>query len=282
MRAQTDLTVIVNVYNGHKYIQRCVDVICAQTLLPSNILIVDNCSTDGTYERAASMRNEVLNINIVKTPRHMPLYAARNFAIKTVETKYTAFCDVDDYWLPTKLTHQIKTLDDENVDLVASNFLQEMESDDSPSENLLVYRKLPRRPHPHSHFFKPYIHFSSIVGKTSVFNEIGFDEDLTILGDADFLFRAAEQFKLCIIPSFDTFYTYHDNNTGANRFSEVSVEFAHLSEKYAETNHSLSRLLASYGQYLAERLSGKSIFVSLLQTNIIDIFRTSLQKRFLL
>jgi glycosyltransferase involved in cell wall biosynthesis len=91
-----DLTCVINVRNGEKYIEETLASILTQTLAVK-ILVIDNQSTDSTKDICSRFQNF---LDFVPTPVKMTLGEARNFGLSRVNSKYLAFLDSDDLWEP--------------------------------------------------------------------------------------------------------------------------------------------------------------------------------------
>jgi GT2 family glycosyltransferase len=94
-RPDIDLTCVINVRNGERYLR--------QTLLSifrsrpgAKVLVVDNHSSDGTAE----ILGQFPEVRTILTPAPCSLGAARNFALDFVSTAYMTWLDADDQWLP--------------------------------------------------------------------------------------------------------------------------------------------------------------------------------------
>lgn len=89
---------ILPVRNGGKYIKECVNSIFSQTEQDFNLIILDNCSTDGTREWLVSLNND----KIVIYPSHKPLTIEENWArITTVpKNEFITLTGHDDLFYP--------------------------------------------------------------------------------------------------------------------------------------------------------------------------------------
>ena len=101
-----EVSIIIPVYNREKTIKRCIDSIVNQTLLPNEIIVVDDGSTDKTLEILNGFGSD---IKIIKQ-NHKGAQAARNAGIRAAQGEYIAFLDSDDEWMPEKLEVQMKEL----------------------------------------------------------------------------------------------------------------------------------------------------------------------------
>ncbi len=91
----TGVSVIVPVYNGEKYIDSCCQQIMAQTLKNIELIIVDDGSTDRTWEKLLACKAKYPQILILHQ-ENRGAAAARNYAIQHAHGEYIGFVDVDD------------------------------------------------------------------------------------------------------------------------------------------------------------------------------------------
>ena len=119
---QTEYTLIMGVKNAEIYIEETLKSVFAQSLLPNELIIVDDYSQDRTIEIAKSFDFDVKIIS----NRRPGLSAALNQGIQEAKSHYLAFLDADDLWLPTKQEKQISFLNEnpslEVVSSAALNF----------------------------------------------------------------------------------------------------------------------------------------------------------------
>ena len=102
------VSVILPMYNARAHIRTAIDSVAAQTLKDIELIIVDDCSKDGSPEVALEVLNEHdLKYLMIKLPSNGGPANARNVAVKVARGKYVAFIDADDEWLPGKLASQI-------------------------------------------------------------------------------------------------------------------------------------------------------------------------------
>lgn len=101
------VSVIMPTYNCAKYIIQSVHSVVAQTFTNWELIIVDDCSTDGTEEILKPILKSHLNIHYYQLPNNSGPAIARTEAINRANGKYIAFLDSDDIWLPKKLEKQI-------------------------------------------------------------------------------------------------------------------------------------------------------------------------------
>ena len=113
------ISIIVPVYNAEKYIRETVESVLGQTYKDWELILVDDCSTDGSV----AVIEELISAN----PEQMRLIhlteggsaaRARNAGIKEAQGRYIAFLDADDIWYPKKLEKEMRFLQEKNAGLV--------------------------------------------------------------------------------------------------------------------------------------------------------------------
>lgn len=104
------ISVVMATYNGGKYLKEQLESIFSQTLLPSEIIVCDDGSTDDTLRILKSCSNNDL-LRYVANPQ--TLGVIENFkkaASLASEENFIAFADQDDVWMPHKLEELYKKM----------------------------------------------------------------------------------------------------------------------------------------------------------------------------
>lgn len=112
---QSLVSVVMNCYNGEKYLREAVDSVFAQTYQNWEIIFWDNASTDNTRAIATSYDTR---LKYFRADINTPLGSARNKALKKATGKYIAFLDSDDVYLPHKLKRQVDLMESGEYGLV--------------------------------------------------------------------------------------------------------------------------------------------------------------------
>jgi len=93
------ISVVIPAYQAQPFLQRSVTAVLNQTLLPSEIIIVDDGSTDGTARVAQNLGERVRYLH----QENAGAAATRNRGIAAATAEWIAFLDADDSWLPEHL-----------------------------------------------------------------------------------------------------------------------------------------------------------------------------------
>lgn len=92
-------TVIIPTYNRLELLKAALDSVWQQTFTDYEVIVVDDDSTDGTWDWLQSLRPRVRAFR----QRHLGPSAARNLAASHGVGEYLAFLDSDDLWFPSTL-----------------------------------------------------------------------------------------------------------------------------------------------------------------------------------
>lgn len=111
------ISVIIPTYNRAQLLKLTVESILNQTTGETEILIVDDGSTDDTEKTVMEFKSD--NIKYFKLPKSGNIGRLRNFGIQHSSNDILAFCDDDDIWEKEKLSIQLPYLD--KYDFVCSN-----------------------------------------------------------------------------------------------------------------------------------------------------------------
>ncbi|PWK29235.1 glycosyl transferase family 2 [Arcicella aurantiaca] len=96
------ISIALCTYNGSRFLREQLQSLANQTLLPSEIIITDDCSTDNTAEIVKEFEN-VLNIKFFKNDTSLKVTKNFERAISLCTGDIILMCDQDDLWHSDKL-----------------------------------------------------------------------------------------------------------------------------------------------------------------------------------
>ena len=116
--ASVCLTVVLATHNGICWLPGLLDSLGRQTLAPMRLFILDDASTDGTWEHVRDAA--IPGGQTVVGRQEANEGAVRTFErlLSMVDTEYFALCDQDDVWLSDKLEKSVALLESSGADLV--------------------------------------------------------------------------------------------------------------------------------------------------------------------
>ena len=116
------ISIITPVHNSQNTITDCISSVLSQTYYQWEMLIVDDCSTDETYNIIEHYLQTDLRIKYIRLDEQSGAAVARNTGISRSRGAYIAFLDSDDLWLPKKIEKQLKFIRDNNLTLSCSSY----------------------------------------------------------------------------------------------------------------------------------------------------------------
>lgn len=91
------VSVIIPVYNTEKYLKKCLDSVCNQTLQDIEIICINDCSQDNCLEILKAYALSDTRVRIIDFKENRGAGAARNAGIEAAQGEYIGFVDSDDF-----------------------------------------------------------------------------------------------------------------------------------------------------------------------------------------
>jgi glycosyltransferase involved in cell wall biosynthesis len=168
------IAVIMPVRNGLPFLPGAIKCVESQRYSPLELVVVDDDSTDGSYEQARAS-----GVRVLQTCSVGPA-AARNAGIHATDSDLIAFLDVDDLWPPSTLHRLSAALASSPEAGFAQGRIQNFR-DDRGSKRF---------------FTRPYrfMNLGASLYRRSVFDRVGLlDETMRLCEDLDFVMRCWEK-----------------------------------------------------------------------------------------
>lgn len=105
------ISIIMPAYNASKYIEQSIQSVINQTYTNWELIIIDDCSTDGIDEIVRKYEVDI-RIRFLKNQVNQGVSKTRNYGIREAKYDYVAFLDSDDVWLSEKLRLQVKKIEE--------------------------------------------------------------------------------------------------------------------------------------------------------------------------
>ena len=127
-------------YNSEKTIGDTINSVLSQTYTNWEMIIIDDCSSDKSYEIVKEFSSKDKRIVLLQTNVNSGTAVTRNVGIKYANGKYISFLDSDDLWKNNKLEVQVGFMKKNNCLFSYSNYLVEY-----PNGNIKSFR--PKKNH---------------------------------------------------------------------------------------------------------------------------------------
>lgn len=165
------VSVLLPVFNGEQYIKKAAFSILNQSHKELELLIIDDCSTDKSYQMSMNISEQDNRVRVFKNQKNLGLTKSLNLLINESSGKYLARQDSDDWSEVTRLEKQLNYLNNKKIDVV---YARSVRSDTNnifprlsyylPLDFVLKYKN-------------PLIHGTMFAKKNIIEKVGGYDED---------------------------------------------------------------------------------------------------------
>jgi len=262
-----DVSVIMTVKNGSFFIKKAIESILNQSLLPREIIIVDDGSTDDTCTLVEQINlTAYMPIHLIKTVG-VGRSKALNLAVEKCSYEWIANLDVDDYWLYSKLEKQVEViLKEPNAQVVTTKsfILTELEKADfisNDSIQRLSYKRLnkvdfyARNPVNHSSILFSKELFVYVGGYNQALRkQIDYDLWVRFVLVSDFFYQVDIPLTVKYLHSMQS---YESKNVILYRFSSFFIKVTSLIKFKAPWYFYLKAVFFFGATFLPNRLKNK-------------------------
>lgn len=116
------ITVIVPIYNGQEYLERCVTSILNQSYQKLELLLIDGGSTDRTAELCRSLAEKQEKIRFLEEKENKGVSYSRNHGLREAAGEYITFVDADDWLMPDCLERLMTDLEQTGAQIAGCAF----------------------------------------------------------------------------------------------------------------------------------------------------------------
>ena len=207
------ISIIMNCHNGEKYLNNSLNSIFAQDYSNWELIFWDNKSDDNSKKILEKKKDK--RIRYFYSKRLLPLYHARNEAIKKTKGEFICFLDTDDFWNKKFLSKFIDKFKKEKPDVVFSKFYiyNQKTKKKKINEKKILLKTISTQ----QLLDRYIIGVSAIMLKREILKKYKFDNKLQIIGDFDLFIKLSNFYKFCIINQpLLTYRTHGDNFSKKN------------------------------------------------------------------
>jgi glycosyltransferase involved in cell wall biosynthesis len=215
MTSPAKVSVIIPAFNGERYLEEALRSAVDQSLPPSEVIVVDDGSTDASAEIAESFGDPVRCIRQSNTG----VAGARNRGLSVAAGEFIAFLDHDDLWPREKLEVQVEALC-ANPDVGIVSGRMRVIGGALPGRHWLA---------PGSREAPAGAHLTATLIRRSVFDQIGLlDENIgNAADDIEWLIRARDLgVRRLDLDVVTLLYRWHDENTSHDIDAAASGQLA--------------------------------------------------------
>ncbi len=222
------ISVCINCYNAESTIAATLRSVLTQTYTNLQVIVVDDCSTDGTWDYLQTITDPRVECHRLAQNGHIS--NANNEALRHVRGELVAHLDADDVWYPDKLARQLAFLQ-EHEEYGACFTLAEMVDENGTPVEDHRFRAENRSQAALLHHFLTvgnYLCHSSMLARREVIDRVG-EHDVTLLyfHDFDYWIRMTMVCGIYILP--DKLLDYR-LSTSSNSAMTKEKQMVHIYE----------------------------------------------------
>ena len=215
------VSVIINCYNGQKYLIEAIDSVYAQTYQNWEIIFWDNCSFDNSATIAKSYDHRLKYFLAKETT---PLGNARNLALKKAKGNFICFLDCDDLYLPNKLEVQIAAIKSNNAVLSYSGWIK-INDKGEEIKKFIIKNEFKNK---FESLLTSYtVNFQSLMIDHSylINHNLEFDENLLFSPDYNLVLKIAFEMPLLALSEPLVKYRVHNHSMSSSRKVDKMIDF---------------------------------------------------------
>lgn len=226
MLASNKLTVIIPAYNAGRYLSDALHSVLAQTWPVSEIIVVDDGSTDNTAQVAQSFPAPVRYC----WQNHACAAAARNLGVSLARGEWLTFLDADDLWLPDKLAAQMALAQQQPESAMIFGRVEQFHSPDLTRPRAVLDES--------ARAMNGY-HAGTMLLRRTDFERVGpFDTRLVVGEFIEWYARAEESgLKSAMLPQIVMRRRLHDNNLGLRQPATVRRDYLAIMKTIVARRH---------------------------------------------
>jgi len=205
------VSIIVNCFNGAKYLDECLKSISNQKYKNWEVIFWDNQSSDNSKKIFFSFMSKDKRFKYFYSKKHVPLYEGRNLACSRAKGDFLAFLDTDDTWSDEFLESRSKHFYDDKYDFFYSNCFHYFEKE---KKKILFTNSKLDSGKIFNFLAKNYlVKISTLIVRKRVFdNEKKFNKNYNIIGDFELVMRMSEKYNFLANQEPLAQIRFHQNN----------------------------------------------------------------------
>lgn len=216
------ISVVIPLYNKEKSVKRTIDSVLMQEYLPSEIIVVNDGSTDQSLQIVKDIQSPLIRI-IDKNNEGVS--KARNVGFENAQHSWIALLDGDDVWMPNHLQilRELIIAFPKNMFFTTSFSINELNTLNNKNDKGYLVEN----------YFKTFNEKSFVVNSSTAFinkecfnNNFEFDESLKCGEDIEYWLRLFKKYQLVKSDQVTSIYKMDSENRALSRNIPFANDFA--------------------------------------------------------
>ena len=262
------VSLIIISYKHADYIRDCMESILGQTYTDMEILYLDDCSGDGTYEVALEylekLERKFSKVIFHKNESNQGVVRNLNRLLKQCCGKYVKFLAADDFMLPNGIEDMVTFMEKfPDMDMLYSNGVMGNATTHFPIGEVNEYPRLYEEEQPSGTGLFPLLYENDFIAapgvmiRQTVYEKLGAYDETMGIEDWEYFLRVAEQGQIGFLNKLTVCYRILDSSLShsanpARRMNMSKSELLILEKYKDKIRDSYIRLSASLNEALCD------------------------------
>lgn len=234
MNCEKKVSVVLPTYNGEQYVEESIRSVLTQTYQNLELIIVDDCSTDGTPEIIRRFAEEDSRVRLIRNAENQKLPRALNIGFAQASGDYFTWTSDDNCYDKDAIEVMVSFLEENPQCGMVYCDIRDLLADGTISPKSRV--RPPRSLYVGSYFGACFLYrrqAAEAVGE--------YDPDMILAEDYDFMLRFAKRFEIRYLPVCKYTYRIHPASLSQTKTRQVwrqlwRVRYRDLDDLLAKTN----------------------------------------------
>lgn len=219
--ATPEVSVVIPAYNAAPFLGAALDSLLGQSFRRFEIVVIDDCSTDLTWDVIREYSKRDARIRAYRNERNLGISGNRNYGVGLARGRYIAWQDADDVSLPTRLEKQYEFLESNPEVGIVGGFIEIFRGDrvigvrrypaDDASLRQCIFR------------YSPIAQPAAMLRADALRRAGSYDTRYSAAEDLDMTFRIGEGYALANLQEIVIRYREVDSSATFTRFRAMEL-----------------------------------------------------------
>lgn len=210
------VSVVLPTYNGAQYLEQSIQSVLSQTHQDLELIIVDDCSTDGTSEIIQRFARQDSRVKVIRNAENQKLPRSLNIGFRQASGDYLTWTSDDNFYQDTAIEVMVQALE------------QNPEFGMAYCDMACIYEDGIQLRRPHMDIGQLYV--EDVIGacflyRREILETVGeYDPDMALVEDYDYWLRINQQYEILHIPECLYHYRFHSGSLTMTREREIAAQ----------------------------------------------------------
>lgn len=246
------VSVLIPAYNAEPYIKAAIDSILGQTYQDFELIVVDDCSTDDTYNIISQYVARDSRITAFRNEHNQGIAKNRNKLLGFATGEYIIWQEADDISLPQRIEHQLAFMEAHPNVAICGGYLECF--DEKKIVGIRKYSSIDAELRKLVFRYAPVPQPAAIIRRSCLIEVGPYNPDYTPADDLEMTLRLGSHYELANLPEIVMRFRIHNNanSTTFTKLKKLELNTLAIRQKYAnEYGMSLFDKIYNLAQYIS-------------------------------